>query len=77
MSFVAADWFEQYACTGNQTGLQRLAVLWAFEATQMLTIMAFAPEVHDSRTAQAQDASSWIVYRAVLMSLHCTCYQLH
>ena len=43
---------------------------------QLLTVMAFAPEVHDSRTAQAQDASSWMVYWAVLMSLHCTCQQL-
>ena len=37
-----------------------------------LTIAAFASKVHDSRTAQAQNASSWVVYRAILVSLHCT-----
>ncbi len=46
---------EPFACAGNQTVLQCLAVLWAIEAMQVLTVimMAFAPEVHDSRTAQA------------------------
>ncbi len=42
---------EQFACTGSQTVLPCLAVLWAMEALQVLTVMAFAPEVHDSRTA--------------------------